>query len=94
MITLKEIEKLATLSRLTLTEDEKQSFQKDIGSILDYVGQLEKVTVSSDALPKVGDTYNVLREDVVRNNPGSYTEDLLKAAPSSQDGYVKVKKIL
>lgn len=61
---------------------------------MDYVGQLEKVAVSSNTVPEVGDNYNVLREDVVRNTPGSYTEDLLKAAPASLAGYVKVKKIL
>jgi aspartyl-tRNA(Asn)/glutamyl-tRNA(Gln) amidotransferase subunit C len=94
MITLKEIEKLATLSRLSLTEDEKQGFQKDISSILDYVSQLEKVAVSSNNVPEVGDNYNVLREDVVKTNPGSYTEALLKAAPEREGAYVKVKKIL
>lgn len=94
MITVKDIEKLATLSRLTLTEEEKQGFQKEIGSILEYVGQLEKVSVSSDATPKIGDTYNVLREDVAKNTPGSYTEDLLSMAPAREGDYVKVKKIL
>ncbi len=40
MISKEEIQNLAELARLKLTEEETASLQKDISNILDYVGQL------------------------------------------------------
>ncbi len=38
-----DIEKLANLSRLALTDEEKEGFAKDISGILAYVGQIQEV---------------------------------------------------
>ncbi|MBI2474618.1 MAG: Asp-tRNA(Asn)/Glu-tRNA(Gln) amidotransferase subunit GatC [Candidatus Taylorbacteria bacterium] len=92
MITLDEIQKLADLARLSVTEDEKNDLHKDIEGILGYVGAIKNVkveTTESDAALS-----NVFRSDVVDNKPGEYTDRLIKAAPQNQNGYVKVKKIL
>ena len=68
---------------------------KDIESILEYVGQVKNIQENSgskfDAGPLV---HNVMREDVVTNNSGEYTESLLSAAPHREGNYLKVKKIL
>ena len=37
------VEKLATLSRLSFTEQEKQTLQQELGNILDFISQLQEV---------------------------------------------------
>jgi aspartyl-tRNA(Asn)/glutamyl-tRNA(Gln) amidotransferase subunit C len=89
----KEIEKLAELSKIDLSEDEKEEFSREIDSILSYVSEIQKAAgeVSAPELPL---HHNALREDVNPYTPGAFTEDILEDAPKTQDGYIKVKKIL
>ncbi len=107
---IRDIEKLAQLSRIELTDAEKQTFATDLENILHYVDQIREVTtttnaktsassISSDdtvALGEVGDIYNILREDEVTtgHEGGAFSQKILDQAPATQDGFVKVKKIL
>jgi aspartyl-tRNA(Asn)/glutamyl-tRNA(Gln) amidotransferase subunit C len=92
MISLEDVQKLADLSRLSVTDEEKKNLQKDIEGILDYVGQIKNIKVEENK----GDVkqINIMRSDSATNLPGAFTEKLVKAAPMNQDGYIKVKKIL
>jgi aspartyl-tRNA(Asn)/glutamyl-tRNA(Gln) amidotransferase subunit C len=94
MITIQEIEKLAELSRIALDEDEKKSLWKDIGSILGYVSEIQKVGGRADAGKRVGKVKNVMREDSDPHAGGIFTEEILRNAPSREGNYLKVKKIL
>lgn len=96
---IKDVENLAELARIELTEDEKKGILKDIGGILEYVKQIEEV----DAPTKVGvptgvgmencDLKNVWREDEAVSR--DFDRNLiLEQFPDSQDGFLKVKKIL
>ena len=100
---IRDIEKLAKLSRLELTDTEKATFARDLENILQYVDQIREVTTdtagagSTDAAAmEVGDIYNVLREDVLLpdHQTGQFPERILAGVPDSQDGFIKVKKIL
>lgn len=93
MIEIKDIEKLAELSRLELTSAEKEGLRQDIDSILGYVDQIKKVVVSSGE-PEAGLLLNVMREDMNPNESGKETEVLLAEVPVREGQYVKVKKIL
>ncbi len=92
MISRTDIEKLANLSRLALTEAEKDSFSNEIGAILKYVGNINSL-VSNDNTPDYAQK-NILRDDVVSHNTGEYTDKLITNAPESEGNFVKVKKIL
>ncbi len=88
---IKDVENLAELARLELSNAEKEKILIDIDSILKYVRQIEEV--------KIGETksdykvYNVWREDVTE--PREFSRDLiLEQFPDKQDGFLKVKKIL
>ena len=96
MIELKEIDKLAELSRVEMTLEEKKEIQKDLESILGYVSEIQKVTTDSVGSPeeRIGVLHNVMREDDNANEKGIYTEKIIKSAPKSEKGYIKVKKIL
>jgi aspartyl-tRNA(Asn)/glutamyl-tRNA(Gln) amidotransferase subunit C len=93
MIKIEEIEKLAQLSRLNLTEEEKIKFQKDIDSILNYVDQIQNVNIPN-AISQKQNLKNIFREDENPIESGSYTESLVKEFPQKEGNYLKVKKIL
>ncbi len=89
-----DIEHLAKLSRIALSETETDSLAEDITSILGYVSEIEEITSSGAGEKKVGALYNVMREDENPHEPGMYTEDLLRAAPDRDGQYIRVQKIL
>lgn len=87
------VKKVAKLANLPISSDEEKVFTDQLGKILEYVEQLEKVDTS-----KVEPTFNVtglkniLREDVV-------TESLeqgqaLFNAPKKKDGLFVTKGVL
>jgi aspartyl-tRNA(Asn)/glutamyl-tRNA(Gln) amidotransferase subunit C len=94
MITIKELEKLAELSRIKLTDDDKESLVKEFDSILGYVDQLKKVEVSMDAEGRVGAVKNIMRADEVVSTSAEDRERLLKEAPQRVKDFIAVKKIL
>jgi len=91
---IKDIEKLAKLARIELTEEEKKTYLKEIGEILGYVDQIKAVVAKTGKERKLGDLRNVMREDVDKNQGGLYTDDLVKEFPRKEGNYLKVKKIL
>jgi len=97
MITRAEIEKLAALSRLKLSEEEIVRMQNEMGSILAYVDKLKTATGKENSREidlTLSVNKNVLREDENPHESGMYTDKLIKSAPRHDGQYIKVKKIL
>lgn len=93
MITDKDIDNLAELSRLELSSEEKASYAKDLNNILNYISELNKLGL--EAVPHYDElTINTMREDVVTTETGRNTEILVKASADNEKNYIKVKKIL
>lgn len=93
MIKKEEIEKLAELSRIAITDTQIESFRTDIESILGYISEIQKAKGEGCDMSK-GLIKNVMREDTNPHGSGQYTEKLVKAMPKTEKGYLKVKKIL
>lgn len=90
-----EIEHLATLARIRLTEAEISALETDLTSILSYVSVISEIAADDvDTEPMVGARFNVFREDEVTNKPDEFTEDILKEMPATEGRMMKVKKIL
>ena len=91
-VDIKDVENLANLARIELSEDEKNSLLSDMEDILGYVSQIESIPTKevSEEFP----VRNVMRDDVVTHIKGQYTEDLLSNAPAREGNWLKVKKIL
>jgi len=91
-----DIQKLAELARIELTEEEAGRYQKEIESILGYIARIQDARTDgvNPADREPGVVRSVFREDSQPHESGVYTDDLLNEAPASKDGYVKVKKIL
>jgi aspartyl-tRNA(Asn)/glutamyl-tRNA(Gln) amidotransferase subunit C len=92
MITIKDVEHVAKLARLELTEEEKELYTKQLGDVLKYVEQMNEVD-TSDVKPmaQVIDFVNVMREDKVVYEQTK--EELMANAPEEENGYFKVPKI-
>lgn len=95
---LADIKKLADLARIDMSESEMEGLAKDFDPVLAYVGQVQEALKSNDEIAenKTDDypLHNVMREDVVTNKQGEYTEKIVAEMPDTQDGYLKVKQIL
>ena len=88
---VKDIENLAELAKIELSTAEKNTLLKDLDNILAYVRQIERVEVKDIEIEYKNK--NVWREDKVGNSV--FSRDLIiKQFPDSQDGFLKVKKIL
>ncbi len=94
MITTAELEHLAVLSRIKLTEEDKKSLIKEFDSILGYIDQLKKVDVSLNAEGRIGAVKNVMRPDEVQSTSKEDIERLLNEAPDREGDFIAVKKIL
>ena len=92
MITVKDVEHVAKLARLELTEEEKVLYTKQLGDVLKYVDQMNEVDTSNvKPMAQVVDLVNVMREDVVRYEHTK--EELMANAPDEENGFFKVPKI-
>lgn len=88
---IKDVENLAELARIELTEEEKKEILSNMGSILDYVKQIEEIKVEDVKVNN--ELYNVWREDKLEIRD-FLPELIIKQFPDSEDGFLKVKKIL
>ena len=98
MISKEEVEHIAKLARLELTEKEVEKMQKDLSEILDYFDLLKKAdTGQHPALTKsqrrVFANLNNLRKDEVVSSH-DIADELIAAAPEKKDDYIKVKSVL
>lgn len=92
-ITREEVDHVAKLARLKLSESEAERYKEDLNSILDYVDTLKELdTENVQPMSHVLDIKNVWRDDEPDKNKD--TESLLKNAPSREKDFFKVPKIL
>jgi aspartyl-tRNA(Asn)/glutamyl-tRNA(Gln) amidotransferase subunit C len=88
-----DVEHVATLSRLALTDDEIEQLTGELGAILDYAAEVSAldtadVPPTAHPLPLV----NVFRLDEVI--PGLDRDEVLGQAPATEDGQFRVPPIL
>lgn len=93
-----DIVHLAQLARLRLSEEEIDTFTKELPAIVSYVSAVTDIAVGTEDGSKgesvVGALHNVFRLDEVTTEPDQYTEALLAELPRRQDRYMRVPKIL
>ena len=92
MISTDDVKHVAKLARLELTEEEINKYSKQLGSILEYVEQMNEVdTTGIEPMPHAIPVYNVMREDVVKYEQTK--DEMLANAPFEEDGFFRVPKI-
>ncbi len=87
-LTREEVEKIAHLARLALTDQEKEAYQRQLSAVLDYAAMLDKLDLR-EIQPTV---HAVTRENVMRGDavePGLAIEDVLfNATGHAQDQFL------
>ena len=92
-ITKEEVEKVAKLARLELTDIEKAAFAKQLSQILTHVETLKQYdTTGVEPTATVLGQVNVFRSDIVQ--PSLSVERAVANAPESSDGFFVVPKII
>jgi aspartyl-tRNA(Asn)/glutamyl-tRNA(Gln) amidotransferase subunit C len=96
-ITESDIEKIAQLAHLEITDEERRAFTPQIAEIVAYVEQLNELDTSSvepamGGLTPEGELTDSTRDDVVRPSLGQ--ELALEQAPDAASGHFRVPKIL
>lgn len=89
-----DVLKLAQLARLEISEDEIEHYREELSTILEYVAKLDSVDIAGlEPTTQVTGLQNVMRADDVVDY-GISPRDLLRLAPASQDGHIKVKRMI
>lgn len=90
---LAQVDHVARLARLDITDEERHAFARQLGSILDYVDQLQALDTSQvDPTLGVQPRCNVFREDVPTQSLDR--DAALANAPLQEEGYFRMPRIL
>ena len=92
-VSLKDLEKIAQLARLTLKEEDKGKFLEQVNQILKYVEKLNEVnTEGVEPLSHSMDLVNVMRDDLEK--PSLSQKEALENAPVKNDKFFRVPKVV
>jgi aspartyl-tRNA(Asn)/glutamyl-tRNA(Gln) amidotransferase subunit C len=92
-LTTADVEHVARLARLGLSDDETERMREQLSSILEHIAVLQEIDL--DRIPptaQVNALENVLRDDDV--SPSLSQETVLAIAPRSRDGFLEVRAVM
>lgn len=91
-ISREQVEHVADLARLRLSEAEVERYTHDLNTILEYVAALNEVdTTNVKPTSHATDVMNVMRKDEIR--PSLPREVALRNAPDQEDGHLRVPAV-
>lgn len=93
-LTKKEVEHIALLARVKLSNAEKEKLADELSGILDYVRQLQEVeTKNVSETAQVGGAENAVRGDLVGGCTEASRAQILKNVPEIDDNLFKTKTV-
>jgi aspartyl-tRNA(Asn)/glutamyl-tRNA(Gln) amidotransferase subunit C len=89
-----QVKKIANLARLSITEEETETFGSQLSDILTHIKKLEGLdTTGVEPTSHVLELVNVVRDDIVKESLS--TEEALRNAPDKEEGgFYRVPKII
>ncbi len=92
-LTNEQVEHVAMLARLGLSDEERERMREQLSTILEHIDQLRGVDTSNvPPTAQVIPLAPLLREDVVV--PSLTVDQVLANAPRTEGGFIKVRAIL
>jgi len=92
-ITREDVQHIAELAKLRLTEAEEARYQEQLSAILDYAARLDALdTAAISPTATVLPLRSVMRDDVARPSPSA--DDILANAPARVDQAFEVRAVL
>ncbi len=93
VVSIKDVEKIAKLAKLSFTETEKETFTEQFNQILAYIEQLDELdTENIEPTAHVLDLKNVMRVDKMET--WLTQEEAVANAPKSKNGFFSVPKVI
>jgi aspartyl-tRNA(Asn)/glutamyl-tRNA(Gln) amidotransferase subunit C len=93
-LTRADIDHIAKLARLELSDAEKDAYAAQLSSVLAYVGDLGKADVEGvEPMAHVLKVADVLRDDAVRASTGEERAALLANFPAREGDLLKVPAV-
>ncbi len=94
-VSKKEVEYVASLARITLSEEEKEIYTGQFNTILDYIHiinklDLEEVEPTTHVLP----INNIFRPDVAKTGARNLVEKVFEEAPEKEKDFFRVPSII
>jgi aspartyl/glutamyl-tRNA(Asn/Gln) amidotransferase C subunit len=87
-----DVQVLAQLARIEISDAEVKKLEQELPSILDFVATIQALDVSTaHSTPALR---NVMRDDENPHETGTYTEALLAQAPARQGDRFAVKQVI
>ncbi|MEK7579596.1 MAG: Asp-tRNA(Asn)/Glu-tRNA(Gln) amidotransferase subunit GatC [Patescibacteria group bacterium] len=95
-VSKKDLEHIAELARLGLSEPEKEKYSKELSKILDYFDKLKEVDTPKEPLRgPTGYVQNIFRkDDWTHPVDPEKIKKIIGQAPEREDNFVKTKPIL
>ncbi len=93
MISIGDVDHVALLSRLELSDEEKKMYAGQLSAILEYAGMLDEL--DTDNIPPTAHVLplkNVFREDVAGDHLP--LQDTLRNAPEQDGSFFKVPRLV
>ncbi len=88
-----DIEYVAKLARIELTEEEKSTYSRQLGQILGYFERLSEIDVSGvEPSAHARAVYNVMRDDA--EGAAMPVSEALMNAPKARDNQISVPKVV
>ncbi|WP_097028044.1 Asp-tRNA(Asn)/Glu-tRNA(Gln) amidotransferase subunit GatC [Clostridium peptidivorans] len=92
-VSKKDVEYVAELARIELTEEEKEGLLVDLNNVLNYMEKLNELdTDNTDIIVNPYYIENKFREDEVEESMN--IEDVMNNAPESLEEYIKVPNVI
>lgn len=93
-LTREEIEQIATLARLELSEEEKIRYATQLSAVLEYIGMLNEVNTDDIVETcQVTGLEDVVRTDEVKECDEERRQKLIQAFPNRKGNLLKVKAV-
>ena len=94
-LTKQEIQHIADLARLELTNEELEKYGSQLSGVLNYIDELKEVDTANVApTAQVTGLENIMRADEVEAWPQDEVEMALGQAPEREGRLVKVRRVL
>lgn len=94
MASIEDVQKLATLARISIPEDTLAARAAEFDRIVAYIAQLDELDIKTDALPTAPPLRNIFRDDGEPTPAGTWTEKLVSMFPERDGDRLSVKKII